>query len=271
VPQSGVSNGLKLAWDEGWADYFAVSSQLLLPPQESGIPNVGDHNYDDLHEANPDDSFSFSLDTLAQDKNAVGEDNQGSVTGVLWNMLLTSQGGSGPLNYTDKSIFDLINESKPMTVGALWNAAAARLDNEGRTQLGEIFANMKIAPDPTGPDEGYSAKVSDPPPIFTWNRNGVDGDPAAGNGGKTNENDDFTIQFFSSDYSQVVFEAPKSEITLNADTARFQPTADEWKWIISSGADIRWVVEGKNTVFATPGGALGRYWGPARTILGGEG
>ncbi len=250
IPAYGKQNGLRLAWSEGWATYFAISGQITSGAAALGIPTVGDHIYDSKSWLFG--SGSLSLDTLAADHNAVGEDDEGSVSGVLWNMYLTSQDATSTLSYTDKSIFDLINASKSVTIGDFWEAAAAKLDTKGETQLGKIFGDMNIAPVPLTPADNFGSKPTDPPPKFTWKKNG---------GGTPNPLNDFKIQFYSGDFSKLILEKNLGN------TDNYTPSADDWKTILAGDQRINWVIEGKNTTApATPGGALGRYWSVARTI-----
>jgi hypothetical protein len=52
------------------------------------------------------------------------------------------------------------------------------------------------------------------------------------------------------------------------DADEFTPTPEEWTKIFADTTSVKWVVEGKNTDSPeTPGGALGRYWSGARTII----
>ena len=250
TPPRGKAKGLGLAWNEGWATYFSISGQDAANAAALGIPNYGDHSYNGL--------ANYSLDTLAADHHAVGEDDEGSVSGVLWNMYLTSKDAASPIQYTDKSIFDLVNSSASMTVGAVWEAAAAKLDTKGKTQLGKIFGDMNIAPVLDSPSDNLVLKASDPIPTFKWKNNG---------GGAPNPLDEFKVEFDTDDFSKMIFESPTGEVTIGATTSTFKPTADEWKTIIAGGARLKWFVEGKNKSNpASPGGALGDYWSQARTI-----
>lgn len=250
APARGKAKGLGLAWNEAWATYFALSGQDAAGASALNIPTYGDHNYDGLDK--------YSLDTLAADGNAVGEDDEGSVSGVLWNMYLTRYDATSTLQYTDKSIFDIVNGSSVQTVGALWEAAAAKLDTRNKTKLGKIFGDLNIAPVPQEPADNLDLKPSDPIPTFKWKNNG---------GGTPNPLNEFKVAFYSDDFSKLVFESPVGETTVGADTSSFKPTADEWKTITAGGPRLKWFVEGKNkTDPATPGGALGYYWSQARTL-----
>ena len=247
---AGKKGGIGLAFSEGWATYFAISGQDASNASAQGVPTYGDHSYNGLG--------TYSLDTLAASGNATGEDDEGSADGVLWNMYLTSKDATSSLHYTDKTIFDLLTGAKTTTIGAVWEAAAAKLDNKGKTQLGKIFSDMMIAPTPTAPADHVDIKPSDPIPTFTWTNNG---------GGAPNPLNEFKVLFLSNDYSKKVFESPVGETTVGAATSSFKPTADEWKTITDGGPRLHWVVEGKNkSAPATPGGTLGYYWSPARTI-----
>jgi hypothetical protein len=92
-PHSGSDNlgatdkyaGIRLAWTEGWATFFAISAQAALGTAALGIPNVGDSLYTDTGGGN----WGYDLET----ERGLGEDNEISVQVALWDLFDSADDG----------------------------------------------------------------------------------------------------------------------------------------------------------------------------------
>lgn len=238
--------GIRLAWGEGWPTFFGLAGQSASGMATLGVPNVGDTRYQDTEDSSIDDDL--------ETRTGLGEDNELSVAAVLWDLFDTRSDGLDEVRLSDRSLYLLLRSAGPVHVGGAWEAFAAPQDNRGKALLGAAFAQSDIAPELTGPDDNVTLTAGAAPPTFTWLKNG---------GGTPNPHNDFTIKFYTNDFSTVIFEK-----TLG-DTNRFTPTAAELATILGSGTPVKWIVEGRDTrAPVTPGGALDFYWSQARTIGG---
>lgn len=236
--------GTRLAWGEGWPTFFALSGQLLMGAAGLGVPNAGDTHYQD--------TIDSTNDLDAETGPGLGEDNEVSVITTLWDSWDAASDGLDHTSLPDRTMFNAFRDNSVFTVGAAWEALAAGLDTAGKTRLGGVFGQNKIAPELLTPDDNATPGAT--PETFTWRKNG---------GGAPNPLNDFRIRFYTSDFSSIIFEKDLG------DTDTFTPTAAEWDTIRAGDDVIKWVVEGRNTTGpATPGGALGYYWSSARTLGG---
>ncbi len=237
--------GIRLAWAEGWATFFAISAQTALATASLGVPGVGDTSYSDTEDAD----FSYDLET----ERGVGEDNELSVQTALWDLVDAADDGADHIALPGEMVFQALDSRKAVTFGEAWEAIAGQLSPEMRSLAGAVVGQAAIAPELLAPAEVFVLLPGDPPPVFRWRRNG---------GGTAHPLDDFRIRFWRDNWSDVVFEKGLG----NTDV--FTPSADELGAIFASGGRIRWVVEGRSTASPeTPGGALGRYWSGARALL----
>jgi len=245
-PIRGKDKGIRLAWGEGWPTYFGTVGQAVMGASSLGIKNVGDTRYTDTE----DSSNNIDLET----SNGVGEDNEVSVMAALWDLYDSAEDGMDTKSISDKTLFTTIKSAAAKNIGNAWEAVAATQDTFNKTVVGGILGQAKIAPELLEPADNIQLSGEDRPPKFKWKKNG---------GGTPNPLNEFTIKFYNSDFSTVIFEK------VLGDVDEFRPTNDEMATILAGDNLIKWVVEGKNTSApSTSGGALGYYWSAARTIGG---
>ncbi|MHC4405388.1 MAG: PKD domain-containing protein, partial [Planctomycetota bacterium] len=236
--------GIRLAWGEGWPTFFAISGQNQTGAAALGVPNVGDVTYHDTEDA----TITLNLET----SNGVGEDNEVSVMSALWDLFDSADDDADEVAISDQALFNAFKGAAVTTMGAAWEAIAASQPTEGKTEVGAVLGQANIASVLTAPADNFNVDPSDPPPDFTWQKNG---------GGTPNPLNDFRIRFYNDDFNSIVFEKELG------DTDTFTPTSDEWDTIVEGDSELNWVVEGRNTSApATPGGTLGRYWSDARKL-----
>jgi len=235
--------GPGLAWNEGWATFFAISAQVnTAATYAAGVPGVGNTSYDPT--GGPTANFATQT--------GVGELDEFSDGAALYHLMTGDQG----IKISDKTLFQTFVSAKPMTFGAAWDALAASRGGLQRTQIGKVLGLQKIAPVETGPSDGTRVTTGGIP-TFTWQKNG---------------SNDFVIQFYTSDFKTLI------DQTANlGNVSSFTPDAAEWAKIFNGHSTVKWVVEGKDTTApATPGGVpdqtyggtLDRYWSSAGTLNG---
>ena len=236
--------GIRLAWVEGWATFFAVSAQAAMATASLGVPGVGDTSYTDSEDAN----FSYDLESAQ----GFGEDNELSVQVALWDLVDGAEDGGDRVALADATIFQALHATSAVTFAEAWEAIAGPLPPDQRALVGAVVAQAEIAPALSEPPDGLGVFPSDPPPAFRWRRNG---------GGVAHPLDEFRIRFWSDGWSEVIFEKELG------DTESFTPTPDELAVILAPGKLVWWVVEGRSTASPeTPGGQLGRYWSAGRAL-----
>ncbi len=236
--------GIRLAWVEGWATFFAISAQAAMATASLGVPGVGDTSYTDTEDAN----FSYDLESAQ----GFGEDNELSVQVALWDLVDAAEDGADRIALPDAAIFQALHATNAVTFAEAWEAIAGPLPPDQRVLIGAVVAQAAIAPAPSEPPDGLGVFPGGPPPAFCWRRNG---------GGEAHPLDDFRIRFWSESWSEVIFEKELG------DTTSFTPTRDELKGILAPSKLVWWVVEGRSTASPeTPGGPLGRYWSAGRAL-----
>ncbi|MBF0273891.1 MAG: hypothetical protein HQK84_01530, partial [Nitrospinae bacterium] len=97
------SDGIRLAWSEGWATFFSVASQvypitntfnLTFP----SIPNVGTTVYHDTEDA----SLSDDLETIGSGTSGDGYASENSVMSMLWDLVDSSSDTFSDSNAKDE-------------------------------------------------------------------------------------------------------------------------------------------------------------------------
>lgn len=219
----GKSAGIQLAWSEGFATYFAISAENVLNVAAMHIPHAGDTYYDDT-----EDPVKFHVDLQTATPYAgVGEDNELSVARTLWHIFKDRA-----LAMSDLLILNTLKAAKANTLSAAIKAllpagGAALFDGSGTQTAAYVkhsndFAcllkDQVVSPKITAPANGTNA-VPWSPPTYTWQPNGA---------GPSNRLDKFTVQFWSNDWSKMLFESPQQA------TTSYTPTAAEWKTIIDT-------------------------------------
>jgi hypothetical protein len=228
--------GVTEAFDEGWADYFAVVAQQ----REASLPYAFHRGSKNswFVETNSKKSFSANLAWAG-----IGQDDELSVAGALYHI---SHGDMG-LYVTDKTIFEELKANHATTIGEAWDAIATPLSDQKRTLLGAILGYEHIAPTEISPADGATTKPNSAP-TFRWNTNGVGRQK-----GKLYYLDQFQLTLYTSNFSPAKT-IPVSDKTgkykLNKTTATFTPSQDIWNAItnyaITNGnSELEWVVEGK--------------------------
>jgi alpha-tubulin suppressor-like RCC1 family protein len=256
----GKDKGTQLAWSEGFADFYSVSAAHYaavptgLPahlPSGHGTQDVsvtGNWNYDDVqYDSTGVFQGSFAGVSDGSDPGGYnGEDNEFSVTGILWNLessalpATTYQDttGFGP-DYLMRQLEDSDASRLSEFLHYLWESdTSSRLLSTEEKDLGCISAEAQVAP--------YSVYVSNAsvstPPLVSW---------AAGNA-EDFVNDSFIVQAIDPANGFPYFTS--STITGTSWT----PTGRQWNQMaVGHGSTIQLRVTGSQT--ADP--ATGPYRG----------
>lgn len=229
------SEGLRLAWGEGWPTYFGTSGQQVLNLAALNVPRVGDVSYQDLE----DSSVVYSLE--AQDANGIGEDNEVAVQRLLWDLFDTNNDSRDTISRSHTSIWTAIDAADPHTPSPAWQALRAGVSNTTDLQMGEIASDHRIGPRLNFPADG--ATVSPSNANFSWNANVGCSNMTAGNS--------FTLRFYNAASNASILSIP------GLATTSASLTAGQLATLIASSHQVRWAVEGTHTGAPSSGPYLG--------------
>ncbi len=223
----GKSDGIRLAWGEGWPTYFGTSLQQVRNVAALGIPTAGDLLYTDTE----DGELEYSLESF-EGGDGLGEDDELSVQRILWDLYDALPDEGDTVSLGDQAIWDILVGASPVSLSDAWNALAAGRSTEETVALGTVFATHAVAPAPTAPTDGTVVMLSDDPPTFTWDARG------AGPSFRLNQ---FQVLFYTEDLSTLLFTSPQ------IDAPTYTPTAAEWTdTILGTARRVKWVVRGTN-------------------------
>jgi hypothetical protein len=244
----GKDKGVRLAWSEGFATYFAISAEKVLGVKAMNIPKAGDTFYDDTEDA----TLHIAIATNAGQA-SLGEDNELTVSRVLWHIY-----SDGPLGIDDSLIISTLKTAVATTlsgaVAALMPAdSAAKFDDSEAVDAAKVLhsndygcmlTTQAVAPKITAPANGAVLKP-DTAPTFTWTANGA---------GPSNRLNSFTVQFWSENFDTKLFESPSQT------GVTYTPTDADWKKIVEAKdkggvvpPKMQVVVKGSNTTAPTTG------------------
>lgn len=239
---SSKSEGVRLAWGEGWPTYNMIVGGQILGLSSLNVPRVGDVIYADTGESN----FSYSLET--QDSNGQGEDNEVAVQRLLFDLWDGAADGFENTSNSDASLFTPIDADNSETLSSAWAAYRAGLSNQQQLDFGMAAANQLIGPTLNQPAANAIVSPS-ANNVLTWNRNvGCS---------STYDGDSFTLRFFNAATAAPLLSIPVGNTTSHA------LTLAELTTLVASTHDVRWAVEGSNG--DSP--ATGPYLGENRAVV----
>jgi uncharacterized repeat protein (TIGR03803 family) len=268
---NNATAALEQAWNEGWADNFAVASRqaMLGQPYALGVPSEGAAAFEF------GDSFA-RLDAPVHSADLgdpAGIDDEYSVASFLYQV--TSSG-----LFTQQQVFSDLQNHGVQTFGQAYLALVGGMAPQQRMKMGQIAAGVNLAPGRLQAGGAVSLNPSDQP-TFSW---AVDSAPDGTN--------DFTLEFFDSNYRSIgqlpVTNPVKTEKTIGSTSYtfyNFTPSYQVWRSVVDTIpagqklSGIRWVVEGQDTLlldplgFTTPPGILPtpgpnqRFWSAGATLV----
>jgi hypothetical protein len=237
--QGTKSQGVRMAWAEGWPTFFGTAGQQILNLVSLNVPRVGDVSYADTGESN----FSYSLES--QDNLGLGEDNELATQRILWDLFDAPADSRDTVQVTDQSLFDTVNAADPTTFSAAWTAIRAPLTNAEDLAHGEITTDHFVGPALSSPADG---SLVGPGATYMWTRNvGCS---------TTFDGDDFDLVFYDAGTLNKVLTLPGISGTSRT------LSLPEFDTLIASGHVFRWAVEGSNG----DGPATGPYLGENSTV-----
>jgi len=213
---------IRLAWGEGWPTFFSISSQKALGLASMNVSFVGDTHYTDTEDS------TLDVDLASQDGLASkGEDNELSVSRVLYYLFGGIPTAHGSFTMSGKAILDALSAKRVSTLSDSWDALTAGRKEDQVAAIGAIFADHLAAPSLLTPVDG--GKIDGNPVSFTWQANG---------GAKSYLNSKFRLLFFDENWQPLL---DSGDLTV----PNYLPTKDEWDKIKNASA-LYWVVTGGN-------------------------
>jgi hypothetical protein len=239
---SSKSEGVRMAWGEGWPTFFGTTGQQKLNLVALGVPRVGDVSYTDTGESN----FGYSLEVNSAppsngDTRGLGEDNEIAVQRVLWDLQDNANDSRDNISVSDQVMFDKVNAADPTTLSAGWAALRAGLSNADDLAYGAITTDHQIGPRLSSP--ANNAIVSPGSSTFSWqNYVGCS---------STYDGNNFDLVFYNA--------ATKAKILTIAGlgTNSATLTLGQLTTLIGFTHNVLWAVEGRNTASPATGPYLG--------------
>jgi hypothetical protein len=229
------SEGLRLAWGEGWPTYFGTAGQAVYGMASLNVPRVGDAAYDDLE----DGSVSYSME--AQTNGGQGEDNELAVQRLLWDLFDNANDGRDTISRSDQNMWNAVDGADPETLSGGWGALRSGQSNATQLLMGEIASDHAIGPRLISPAEG--ATVSPSNANFSWNR-----DVGCST---TYDGDSFDLVFYDATTLAPVLTLPG----LPGTTASL--TEPQIATLVAAGHQVLWGVEARNGSSPATGPYLG--------------
>ncbi|HEX7880839.1 MAG TPA: FlgD immunoglobulin-like domain containing protein, partial [Candidatus Eisenbacteria bacterium] len=235
------SEGIRLAWGEGWPTYNGTNAQLFYNLASRSIPRVGDANYADSGESN----FNYNLDD--QDSNGMGEDNEVAVQRILWDWNDGASDSRDAVNLSEVDLFNWINAADPTSFSAAWAAIRPNLSAANLLAAAEVLSDHFVGPRLTAPAENAIVSPS--------NNNNLSWTRGAGCS-SVYDGDGFTVRFFRADNSAPILSIPVGNTTSHA------LTLGELQTLVAATHNVLWGVEASNS--SSPG--TGPYLGETFAI-----
>jgi hypothetical protein len=215
--EGSKAQGLAIAWNEGFADFFSQMVQLVMGTSSLGLSDVGGSPpiYVD-YTPTEDVSFQLNVPGTTSPYPSLGEDNEAAVARVLW--YLYSQpiysGVDGSVDFV-KTLANTMTSNDTRTLyGAVSALLAAAKATPWVPSTGNSATNEEV---PANFDEATSAKtygtiLSDQNVAPTITASGVSGKSitlswtAGQPSGAKDELNTFLVQFFSSSWTTLLSE-----------------------------------------------------------------
>jgi hypothetical protein len=237
---SSKSEGVRMAFGEGWPTYDGTVAQQVLNLASLNVPRVGDVSYTDTGESN----FTYSLES--QDNNGIGEDNEVAIQRIFWDWFDTNSDSRDNVSMSDIDLFQFMAPAHPTTFSAAWAAIKAHLSPSDFLGFGAVTTDHQVGPALVTPVA--NAVISPANANFSWQRKVGCSSTYAGDG--------FTLRFFNAATSAPILSFPVGN------TTSASLTLAQLQTLVASSHSIKWAVEGSNS--SDP--ATGPYLGENRAI-----
>ncbi len=183
----GKSDGIELAWNEGWATYFAINMQKRMDASLLGIPNVGDTKYTDT----VDVSIEYCIENVCASY-LLGESGEIAVSGILYDVTDSVDINDYDWVYcSNADVWNIIKNSGCMTLSSFISTFNnASFSTQTKLRLGITLSHFKVS---ALLDETISFSPG-PGPTFSWEKQG---------GSNLYQNSSFSLVFYDSSYNQI--------------------------------------------------------------------
>ena len=137
------SNGIHLAWGEGWATYFAINLQRVMGASSLGVPNVGDALYQDTEDL----TITYDIENLETDLRK-GEANEATVSAILYDItdpINTSE--DDQININNGTVWSITKNNNCTTLSEFINAFNSYLyiSKGDKVKLGSTLSRYSVS------------------------------------------------------------------------------------------------------------------------------
>lgn len=232
--------GIRLAWGEGWATYFAINLQKEMSASSLNIPNVGDTYYQDV--VDESNTYSWDVENLPSNR-WLGEANEATVCAILYDMTDGCDSSEDDNIYISSSdIWNIIknNHCKTLSefVAAFYNSNPSP---DLKYSLGSTLSRYKVAAAPNTPT-GTGTNT----PTFSW----------VAQGGSTKfPNNSFKLVFLNINYDPI--------LSIPTNSLSVQLTSAQWKKIQNASSKVYYYIETCQADDNTP---TGPYYSTLKTL-----
>ena len=207
--RNNKTEGIKVAWVEGWATYFAINLQKQMLASAFNIPNVGDTIYTDLGT-----SISLDIENLPSE-NWKGEANVATVCATLFD--ITDETNTSEDDYiycSNYNVWLLTRNNECITLSDFIESfySSSLFTNNEKYKLGWILSRYCVAALPMGVNGIGTNTIT-----FFWYPQG---------GSVLFPNNDFKVVFLNSNYVPFYY-------TTSTSASYLQISASEWNYIKS--------------------------------------
>lgn len=222
------NDGVKLAWCEGWATYFALNLQKEMSASSLYIPYVGDTAY---HDASC--GIDIELEYLDEDY-WLGEANEATVIAILYDMTDGYNSAEDDnVAFSNSFVWNLTKNNHCKT---LWDLIKAYYMSSnpisGKLALGSTLSRYNVAAEPNNPT-GLNTNT----PTFSWIPQG---------GSTSYPNNSFSVVFLNSNYNTICSTAYTSNNYI-------QLTSYQWSLIQNASTPVYYYVLTKQTNYPETG------------------
>ena len=256
----GKADGMRLAWDEGWATYFSISAQLEMNAALLNIKYVGDLKYTDVRK---DYKIDVSLETPDILYFRFGESNEMAVTAVLFDLADSGNINDENIELGFGFLWNFINDTQCKTLPDFLNALFLQCNLSGaqKREINRILTMYEIAPEPLSPNDNVDYSFSSSVPTFEWYKNG-------GATGTRDENSTtvydysnnlFVLEFYNADY-ELIYTTPQVQGDPDRDECTYTFSNAEWATLLNlADGVVHWTVKAWQTTEFTTGPYSSEY------------
>jgi len=240
----GKDDGLRLAWGEAWATFFAVMAQAELGHAALGIPNLGDTSYTDTKPV----GAPLTYDLEPNDGLFLGESDEVVNQRLLWDLYdPADDGGDAGVAETPAVLWAAVADNLTHTLSECWQALVFGRTEAQKASFGRIAEDHGVGTTLTAPADG-TTYAGGAVPAFTWTPN-LECD--------TGGNGQFSVRYYTPGFTALIWASPWQG------AASLTPTNTQRDNIfVGPDAALPWLVASRDTTAPQ----TGPYYGDSRTI-----